>query len=49
LEDSSNFQEIVYDPPEYNINTNYFGLYWQSFVDNERILNQIQDVNNENV
>ena len=48
LEDSNNFQEVEYNPPDFEPDTNYYSKFWGSFLDNEKVLNEIQDVANDN-
>jgi hypothetical protein len=45
----SNKEPIVYKPPKFDSNTNYYNLFWRSFLQNENILNEIQNVASENL
>ena len=49
LEDEENFNEIQYEPPLYNATKDYFAKYWTSFIENERVLTEIQDTATENL
>ena len=44
LEDDSNFLEVVYEPPVFQRGEDYYSKFWTSFVENERILGEIQDI-----
>ena len=49
LEDEEDFNEIQYEPPLYNAEKDYFAKYWTSFIENERVLTEIQDTATENL
>lgn len=49
LEDESNFLEIVYDPPNFDRNSDYYSKFWTSFVENEKILGEIQSIAQNNL
>lgn len=49
LEDNDEYQDIFFDPPPYDGDKNYYHMFWGSFIENERILNEIQDVSNDNL
>ena len=38
----------MFNPPLFSYNGDYFNKFWSSFVENEKILNEIQDVSQEN-
>lgn len=44
MEDSSQFAQIDYSPPPFKSDTNYYSLFWRSYVQNEKILSEIQEV-----
>ena len=48
VENDNKLNELVYEPPAYNPKEDYFAKYWTSFVSNERVLNEIQEVSMEN-
>ena len=48
LEDSNSFQEVEYNPPDFEPDCNYYSKFWASFLDNEKVLNEIQGVANDN-
>ena len=49
LEDDQNFVEIVYEPPAFQRGTDYYSKFWTSFVENERILGEIQSIAQDNL
>ena len=49
LEDEEDFNEIEYEPPLYKADKDYFAKYWTSFIENERVLTEIQDTATENL
>lgn len=48
LEDASREVDLSHEPPAFEYTEDYFNKFWTSFVDNEKILNEIQDVATEN-
>ena len=48
LEEASQDADMSYDPPVFEYKEDYFNKFWTSMVDNEKILNEIQDVAQEN-
>ena len=40
--------DLTYEPPNFEYEENYFSKYWTAFTQNEKILNEIQDVACEN-
>ena len=49
LEDATNFDEIEYEPPEFDSEKNYYSMFWSSMLNNEKIMNEIQDVASDNL
>ena len=49
LEDEEDFNEIEYQPPLCNAEKDYFAKYWTSFIENVRVLTEIQDTATENL
>lgn len=49
FEDSSDGGVLHYEPPPYDRRTNYYSLFWVSYLDNEKILHDIQEVAAENM
>lgn len=49
FEDSSDNDIIHYEPPPYDLSKNYYSMFWVSYLENEKILNQIQEVASENM
>ena len=49
LEDDANFLEVVYEPPVFKQGKDYYSKFWTSFVENERILGEIQDIAKDNL
>lgn len=41
MEDSTCYNEIPYNPPAFKSDTNYFSLFWRSYVENEKMLTEI--------
>ena len=48
LEDEQHEQEIVFEPPQFDRDSDYYSKFWSSFVQNEKILNSIQNLASEN-
>ena len=46
--DAGSDVDLTYEPPVFEYTEDYFSKFWTSFVDNEKILNEIQDVAQEN-
>lgn len=49
LEDRSDLQTIKYEPPEFNPNDNYYQKFWLNYLENEKVLSQIQEVSSDNL
>ena len=47
-DDENDFEEIEYEPPAYQLGTNYYNLYWKKFTENERIMGEVQNISLEN-
>ena len=47
-DDEHDFEELEYVPPPYISKVNYYDLYWKKFTENERIMNEIQNLSIEN-
>ena len=41
LEDNDEYHDILFDPPPFDSGKNYYNMFWGSFIENERILNEI--------
>ena len=46
--DNSHDIDLSYGPPLFEYAEDYFSKFWTSFVDNDKILSEIQDVDQEN-
>ena len=48
MEDSDKLAEVDYEPPDFTEGTDYYSKFRMSFVENERILNEIQELATDN-